>query len=499
MSGDRQMKVLYYSSPASHCATHALELTALGHQVVPLLGGAQPDTAEVCLLAAPAELEPAVSALQEIRRLLLPETPILVVGPWHGGKPIQDLLNAGADDYCPAPAEASAVELRLQVLCHHRRHLSQDGAAHLRQRLLLQSHHSEALVSITHSIGHDFNNLFAAIQGNAELALLDLRLDSRLRHSLEQIEKSARRAAELTRQVLAFSNKNSTPREFRPLALSNLIRDMGELLRVSVAGTCRLEHRLGRTLPLIAGDAVRLRQLVLTLVGELSSALGEAGGTIQVRTSLAELDTPPEVVLEIDAIPTQPEPEYRFRTFFAAPGIWLDGNHAAAAIVSLHHGHLTIERNLSGAPRFRVSLPVGGTHLAPGARPAGPAHPESAGATVLLIDDEEAVRVASLRLLRRAGYTVLEAASGEEGIALFEQVGAALDIVVLDLNMPGMESREVILRIQELRPDQRIVVWSGFSEEAARTHLDGVSGISFIEKPAQLSDFPLALGRVLAT
>jgi DNA-binding response OmpR family regulator len=491
------MKVLYYSSPQSHGSDPITDLTALGYQLVPLTDEAQPGPLDICLLIAPSDLTDAVSAIHEVRRLLLPQSPILVIGCWQDPHHVQTLLTAGADDYCTS-AQMRAVETRLQILAHHSRRNSTDDGEQIRQSLLLQTHHSEALVAITQSIGHDFNNLLAAIQGNAELALLDLKLDGRLRHNLEQIEKAARRAAELTRQVLEFSNSNSTSREVRPLSLSGLIRDMGELLRVSVAGTSRLEYRLGRTLPLLTGNAVRLRQLVLALVGELSKAMGHAGGTIQLRTSLAELDTPPEVVLEIDATPVLPSAEDRFSHFFTTADSWLSGNHAAAAIVDLHHGHFTIERNAAGGARIRIALPMGTTHGPDGQRPAGPAHPEAAGATVLLIDDEESVRVASQRLLRRAGYTVLEAASGEEGIALFEQVGAALDIVVLDLNLTGMESREVIRQIRELRPDQRIVVWSGLSEEMARAQLAGVNDILFIEKPAQLSDFPLTLGRVLA-
>jgi DNA-binding response OmpR family regulator len=492
------MKILYHDSPESPGIDLVNELTARGYQMVPLIGEARPSSLDVCLLFAPPILTDAISAVHEVRRLLLPQTPILVAGPWRDRQQVQSLLTAGAADYCQTPTDIHAVEARLQVMAHHSRLTAAEDAGQLRQRLLLQTHHSEALVSITHSVGHDFNNLLAAIQGNAELALLDLRLDSRLRHNLEQIEKAARRAAELTRQVLEFSNTNSMSREIRPLSLSGLIRDMGELLRVSVPKSCRVEHRLGRTLPLIAGNAVRLRQLVLTLAGELAAALGPGGGTIQLRTSLAAPDTPQEVLLEIEATPAQPAAEERARDLFAAADCWLDDKHAAAAIIFQHHGHLTTERSAESGIRIRIALPMVGNNASGGPRPAGPALPEATGATVLLIDDEEQVRMASQRLLRRAGYTVLEAASGEEGLALFEQVGAALDIVVLDLNMPGMGSREVIRHIRELRPQQRIVVWSGFSEEKARAQLADISDLMFIEKPAELSDFPLALGRVLA-
>ncbi len=113
---------------------------------------------------------------------------------------------------------------------------------------------------------------------------------------------------------------------------------------------------MGRTLPLIAGNAVSLRQLVLALVGELSKALGHTGGTIQFRTSLAELDTPPEVVLEIDATPAPPSAEDRFSQLFPTADSRVSGNHAAAAIVDLHHGHFSIERNAAGGARIRPQM-----------------------------------------------------------------------------------------------------------------------------------------------
>ena len=107
------------------------------------------------------------------------------------------------------------------------------------------------------------------------------------------------------------------------------------------------------------------------------------------------------------------------------------------------------------------------------------------------------MRVAAHRLLRRAGYTVFEAASGEEGLTVIAQVAAALDAVLVDLNLPGMECRDLLEQIRRMRPDLRLVVWSGFPEEAAKERLAGLSNVAFIEKPAHLGELASTLQRVL--
>ena len=123
--------------------------------------------------------------------------------------------------------------------------------------------------------------------------------------------------------------------------------------------------------------------------------------------------------------------------------------------------------------------------------------PGRSAGTILLVDDDEGVRLAAHRLLRRAGYTVFEAATGEEGLGVAAQIASALDAVLVDLNMPGLACRDLLEQLRRLRSDLRLVVWSGFPEEAVREQLGGMPNITFIEKPAQLGELIGMLQRVL--
>jgi len=172
---------------------------------------------------------------------------------------------------------------------------------------------------------------------------------------------------------------------------------------------------------------------------------------------------------------------------------------AAAAVIARKHGtEISSQCNASGAthsvsfavPSGQSVKQVNGALRAEQGRPVG---------TILLIDDEEAVRVAAHRLLRRAGYTVFEASSGEEGLLVMAQVAPALDAALVDLNMPGLECRDLLQQLRHLRRDLRLIVWSGFPEEAAREQLAGFPDVDFIEKPTQLGELAAVLQRVLQT
>jgi len=448
---------------------------------------------DLCLLALPSSLEDSVVLIREYRQLLAEPLPLIVCGSWADSQSVSSLLAAGADDYLPVDLETQQLGLRLHIFSQQ---AAQRSATTVGGRLddqIVRAQRLETLASLTGSIAHDYNNLLSAIQGNAELALMDRTLDAPVRYSLEQINSAAHRAAEITRQILMFRG-GAGLKSTQPVNLSQLIREMGELLRVSIARNCRIEYRLGRTLPLVTGDPLRLRQLVMTVVTNASKALGPGGGVIQIRTDQQDEAGAAQAILEIKYTHAGLHPGWPATPSGTAESL---SGLAAAGVIAREHGTV-ITTATDGS---------GGTHRVPFAADGGPTAEQDARAmlgeygrsagTILLIDDEEAVRVAAHRLLRRAGYTVFEAASGEEGLAVMAQVAPALDAVLVDLNLPGMECRELLGEMRRLRQDLRLVVWSGFPEEAAREQLAGFPDVAFIEKPTQLGELVGVLQRML--
>lgn len=490
------MKICFCTTRESGSEAFRQRLQALDVEWVDPSAVAAGDTrCDLCFLALPSSLEESVILIREYRQLLAEPLPLIVGGAWADSQSVSALLAAGADDYLPLDLETQQLGLRLHIFAQQ---AVQRSATTVRARLddqLVRAQRLETLASLTGSIAHDYNNLLSAIQGNAELALMDRTLDAPVRYSLEQINSAAHRAAEITRQILTFRG-GAGLKSSQPVNLSQLIREMGELLRVSIARNCRIEYRLGRTLPLVTGDPLRLRQLVMTVVANASKALGPAGGAIQVRTDQQDEAGAAQVILEVKYTHTGLHPGWPAGSQNTADS--LSGLAAAGVIAREHGGEITTLTDGSGGAHRVGFAAIGGPTTEQDSRVMIGEYGRSAG-TILLVDDEEAVRVAAHRLLRRAGYTVFEAATGEEGLAVMAQVAPALDAVLVDLNLPGLECRDLLGEMRRIRHDLRLVVWSGFPEEAANEQLAGFPDVAFIEKPTQMGELVGVLQRMLRT
>ncbi|HEY3442633.1 MAG TPA: response regulator [Paludibaculum sp.] len=450
---------------------------------------------DLCLLTLPSGLEDSVVLIREYRQLLAEPLPLIVCGSWADSQSVSSLLAAGADDYLPLDLETQQLGLRLHIFVQQ---AAQRSATTVRARLddqLVRAQRLETLASLTGNIAHDYNNLLSAIQGNAELALMDRTLDAPVRYSLEQINSAAHRAAEITRQILAFRGGTDLKGK-QPVNLSQLIREMAELLRVSIARNCSIEYRLGRTLPLVTGDPLRLRQLVMTVVTSASKGLGASGGAIQIRTDHQDEAGAARVVLEVKYTYAGLHPGWPASSSGPANSI---SPLAAAGVIAREHGaEITTLTDGSGGTHRVQFAAIGGPTVGQDARARIGEYRRSTG-TILLVDDEESVRVDAHRLLRRAGYTVFEAATGEEGLAVMAQVASALDAVLVDLNLPGLECRELLGDMRRIRHDLRLVVWSRFPEGAATEQLAGFPDVTFIEKPTQMGELVGVLQRMLKT
>lgn len=370
----------------------------------------------------------------------------------------------------------------------------------------------ESLGRLAGGVAHDFNNVLTVILGNANLALGELARGAVEPKRLERIRAAAEYAAGLTEQILIYSGKAAVVLE--PIDLSRLVRDMADLLEASVSERARLATRLSADLPAVEGDRTQLRQLLLNLVTNASDAMGDQGGTIRISTGArrvdeAELeeaagspDRPAGHYVALEVSDTGPglDPSVRSRVFdpfftTKASGRGL-GLAAALGIVRGHRGVIRVESEPGGGTRFEVLLPRS-PREAQAPRPTHHVPRERASGSVLVVDDEEAVREVACEFLGRAGFEVQGAGSGEEAVRLAREREAEFDAVVLDLVMPGLSGEETFLALRQEYPELSVVLASGYDREQAAERFSARGVADFVRKPYEPAELVDSVRRAL--
>jgi CheY-like chemotaxis protein/two-component sensor histidine kinase len=329
---------------------------------------------------------------------------------------------------------------------------------------------------------------------------------------VERIRDAGRRLSGLTHQLLAYSGKGTFV--IQPLDVSRLIEEMGHLLAVGVSKKAMLRYELAQDLPAVDGDSSQLGQVVMNLVTNASDALGESGGSIVVRTGLMDVDRDylsqayvhedcaegSYVFLEVQDSGAGMDAETRGRIFdpfyttkFTGQGL---GLAVVLGIVRSHHGAICVYSKPGDGTTFRVLFP----------RSQGaPAHtseePESATewrgtGTVLVVDDEPDIRELAVAMLQRLGLSSLTANDGLAALELLRTRADEVDLVLLDLTMPGLGGTEVLEQIELLRPGIPVVLMSGYNEQySAEGCADRIAG--FLQKPFSGEQFVRVLGSAL--
>ncbi|HWA28727.1 MAG TPA: CHASE domain-containing protein [Lacunisphaera sp.] len=367
------------------------------------------------------------------------------------------------------------------------------------ERKLLQSQKLESLGVLAGGVAHDFNNILTAILGNATLAGLDLPPTHKARPQLEQIERAARRAADLCAQMLAYAGRASFVNA--PVSLSRLVRDTTALLEVSVGRRVRLELLVDDSVPAVMGDATQLRQIVMNLVINAADAMGNrSDGQVTVRTFAEQVSA--EFLLRAVGSPTRPSGTYVglevvdngsgmdatvlgrifepfFTTKFSGRGL---GLAAVLGIVQTHQGALFVESAPGKGTTFRLFLPATQGQAAETAVPFAHQAAEIKG-KVLVVDDEEPVRQVAEGALAVLGVSVVLAPDGQSALEVLRHQGDTIDLVLLDLTMPGMSGDETLRRLRELRPEIRAIIMSGYSETETRQRCASLGVSDFLPKP----------------
>ncbi len=426
------------------------------------------------------------------------DIPFVIVSATIGEEAAVDAMKAGAHDYIlkhrlSRLVPAVSRELRESAVRLERRHLEEQ---------LRHAQKLESLGLLAGGVAHDFNNLLTGILGNASLVMDILHGDTEVNGMLQDIIRASERAADLTRQLLAYAGKGKFVIE--PVNCSTLVRDISELLRSSVPRTVELALQLHPDLPDIEGDASQIQQLVMNLILNAVEATGERPGVVRVTTSVRNIvssdrvahlrpDPPlPGVYVSIevmddgcgmtDLVKAQIFDPF-FTTKFTGRGL---GLAAALGIVRGHRGAIGVESREGSGSTFTVLLPA--QTVSVGGRPMEqpftlPPLTQNSAGSILIIDDEDVVRRAARATLEHFGYTVFEASDGRDGADLFSRLHDRISVVLLDLTMPRMDGHEVWRFIRRIRPDMKILISSGFDETEAMRQFSESTGLEFIQKP----------------
>jgi len=381
------------------------------------------------------------------------------------------------------------------------------------ERKLLDMQKLESLGVLAGGIAHDFNNLLTAILGNAQLARLQLQPASPLRQHLLEIERTSVQAADLCKQMLAYSGQGRI--EVRLLDLNRAIRDMSQLLRVSVAKKAQLSFNLAHNLPRVRGDVSQIRQVLMNLVINASESITSNEGSIWVSTGVVHrakelfrgitvTGTPEEcdyAFIEIADTGCGMSPETQARIFdpffttkFTGRGL---GLAAVLGIVKGHGGTLELESREGEGTTFTLLFPCAEAAEEPHHDEETRANPHWSGeGLVLVVDDEESVRTLTARMLESFEFRVVTASDGREGVEKFIENVDAITAVLLDVTMPVMGGLEVLDRIRVIRPDVPVLFMSGYMREGQLHNLDNAT--DFLQKPFRMEDLQEKLRLLLS-
>lgn len=380
------------------------------------------------------------------------------------------------------------------------------------EKKLLETQKLESLGVLAGGIAHDFNNLLTAILGHTTLARHEAPPGWSGTHYLEQVEKASYRAADLCKQMLAYSGRGRFV--VNHVDLNELIDETAQLLRVSISKKATLQLHLARGLPAVQADATQLRQVIMNLVINASEALEERNGNITLTTGREHLDAAYLAAAHVAGDPAPGDYVFLevsdtgsgmsaatlarvfdpfFTTKFTGRGL---GLAAVLGIVRGHHGAIKVYSEPGRGTTFKIMFPA--AHGAPDASSRPPMGSEWRGSgKVLVIDDEEAVRTVAAGMLHMLGFATDLAPDGATGLELFRRDPSSYQLVLLDLTMPRMDGEETFRHLRHIEPQVRVVLMSGFNRADATSRFTGKGIAGFVQKPFGIENLTTEIRRIL--
>ena len=377
---------------------------------------------------------------------------------------------------------------------------------------LQQAQRMEALGALAGGVAHDFNNILAAVMGYTELAMEDAARGTLKPEQLEPILKSAARARDLIKQILTFSRKAEV--NVKPINLNGEIRQAVSLLEQTIPKMIEIRLDLEPDLPAVKADRTQMEQLIMNLGTNARDAMPE-GGRLSIRTGSRMIENGRCQAcgesfrgryVRLDVTDTgqgmTPEVIERiFEPFFTTKDVGQGtglGLSTVYGIVSAHRGHILCSSVPGQGTVFSVFLPVSGEREASHpVRTESTTDPGQGEAVILVVDDEHDLRELSQRQLSRAGYRVMTAASGEEALRIYRQSGREIDLVLLDLSMPGIGGHKCLEGLLTLNPRARVIICTGYSLDGDITDRLRSQAAAVAYKPLSRAELLSAVGATL--
>ncbi|MCP4375595.1 MAG: response regulator [bacterium] len=379
----------------------------------------------------------------------------------------------------------------------------------------------ESLGVLAGGIAHDFNNLLMVILGNADLAMDELGPYAPARENIDEILQASKRAAELAKQMLAYSGKGRFIIE--PINLNGFVEEMAHLLEVSISKKAVLKYNFADNLPTFDGDATQIRQIIMNLITNASEAIGDKSGVIALSTGAMECDRAYLNSINETLLASMDKPlseglytyievadtgcgmtaetmakifDPFFTTKFTGRGL---GMAAVMGIVRGHGGGIKIYSELRRGTTFKILFP---TTESPENSIATQKHDTAetdawrGQGAILIADDEETVCAVGKQMLERMGFDVLLVSDGREAVSTFKANTSEISCILLDLTMPHMDGEEAFRELRRIKPDVAVILCSGYNEQDATQRFAGKGLAGFLQKPYSMAELRAKLMQV---
>ncbi|HEX4533180.1 MAG TPA: ATP-binding protein [Rhizomicrobium sp.] len=379
-----------------------------------------------------------------------------------------------------------------------------------------QAQKMQAVGKLAGGVAHDFNNLLTVIIGNSDLLLMRHTAGDPSFNEINEIHQNGLRAANLVRQLLAFSREQTL--QPKTLALNDVVSELGQLLRRLVGEGVSVKLENASNLWPVHADESQLSNALINLVVNARDAMPK-GGTVTVRTAnetiaqpmaFASGEMPAGEYVRIDVADTGTgiakehlgkifDPFFTTKPVGQGTGL---GLATVYGIVKQTGGYITVDSELGKGTAFRIYLPryreeAGAVVATP--IEAAPARDVTGQDTILLVEDELPVRSFAARALKLRGYNVLEAGGGEEALEIMRARGGAIDLLITDVVMPNMDGPTLVKAVRRMKPGIAVIFMSGYAEEAFRRHEENAADLHFLPKPFGLKQLAAKVKEVLST
>ncbi len=380
---------------------------------------------------------------------------------------------------------------------------------------LQRSKKMESLGTMAGSIAHNFNNLLMVVLGNLEIAKADLPAESTAARNIQRAANASQRAADLSSMMLTYVGQ--LKKESIPVDLSQMVKAVLKNLDESKMATVKMDMELADPMPLVAADADQIRQMISGFITNAIEALGEEDGRVRISTGSMQCnqdylsttylkeDMPEGMYAYVEVADTglgmDAETLGRvfdpfFSTKFTGRGL---GMAAVMGIIRSHNGAIKVSSVKNEGSVFTALFPIQGISLRPVKVDNAKTESVAERGTVLLVDDDEMVMDIGNQFLKRMGYTVRTASSGQKALDIFKQAPDRIDCLLLDFTMPGMDGLETMQQVRKIRPDARIIITSGYTRQQIEDRFAHMGPPDdFIQKPFEMKTLQEKLNRVIS-